>query len=322
MNRSRAGRARGLLLAIALACFAPHVQAESGAAPDPDGMRLASVHAAVADLDDGRVLFRKLDRRVVPIASVTKLMTAMVVLESGEPLDEWLTMLERRNDAPNNAYTRIRVGSKLPREDLLRLALMASENHAAHMLARHHPGGLDGFIEAMNDKAAALGMDDTRFVDPSGLDARNRSTAADLLALVRAAHGYERIRDYTGTQRFTARFRAPRYNLYYGNTNVLVYRDHWDVHLSKTGYLNEAGRCLAMVTEIDGRRIAMVLLNSFGTRTPIGDAGRVKRWLRTGDSGGVARAAQRYEARQRRALEQALSENTGAGECGDASTPC
>lgn len=272
--------------------------------PDPAGIELASVHAAVADLDSGTVLYRKRERRVVPIASVTKLMTAMVVLDSGEPLGESLTAVKRDTPAANNAFTRIRIGSRLPRGDLLRLALMSSENHAAYLLARHHPGGFSAFVEAMNEKAAALGMNDTRFVGPSGLDTGNRSTAADLLVMVRAAEGYDTIREYTQTRRFRANFQHPRYSLNYGNTNVLVYRDHWEVGLSKTGYLNEAGRCLVMVTEIDGRRIGMVLLDSFGKRSPMGDAGRIRNWLRTGDGGAIAQAARRYEQRRAAAFEQ------------------
>lgn len=272
--------------------------------PDPAGVELASVHAAVADLDSGTVLYRKRERRVVPIASVTKLMTAMVVLDSDEPLGESLTAVKRDTPAANNAFTRIRIGSRLPRGDLLRLALMASENHAAYLLARHHPGGFPAFVEAMNAKAAALGMHDTRFVGPSGLDTGNRSTAADLLVMVRAAEAYDTIREYTQTRRFRANFQHPGYSLHYGNTNVLVYRDHWDVGLSKTGYLNEAGRCLVMVTEIDGRRIGMVLLNSFGKRSPMGDAGRIRNWLRTGHGGAIAKAARRYEQRRAAAFEQ------------------
>lgn len=276
----------------------------NGVSPDPSGIDLASVQAAVADLDSGEVLYRKRERRVVPIASVTKLMTAMVVLDSGEPLNEDLTAVERDTPAPNNAFTRIRIGSRLPRGDLLRIALMASENHAAYLLARHHSGGVTAFVEAMNDKAAELGMNDTRFVGPSGLDTGNRSTAADLLVMLRAAVDYDKIREFTQTRRFRATFRHPRYSLHYGNTNVLVYRDHWQVGLTKTGYLNEAGRCLVMLTEIDGRRVGMVLLDSFGKRSPVGDAGRIRNWLRTGDGGAVARAARRYEERRASAFEQ------------------
>ncbi len=320
MPRKRAARLCGLLLALACASASAADAAPAGS--DPESIRLASVHAAVADLDADRVIYRKLDDRSVPIASLTKLMTAMVVLDSDASMDQWLPVVERDEAAPNNAWTRMRVGSELPRRDLLRLALMASENHAAYLLARHYPGGVDAFVEAMNAKAAALGMGDTHFEGPSGLATGNRSSATDMLELVRAAHRYDRIRQYTRSRRFTARFRKPRYNLYYGNTNVLVYRNHWDVQLSKTGYLNEAGRCLAMVAQLDGRTIAMVLLNSFGTRTPIGDAGRIKRWLATGDSGGAAGAAMRYERRERARIEQVRSDDaTAKAEC-DESVGC
>jgi serine-type D-Ala-D-Ala endopeptidase (penicillin-binding protein 7) len=236
----------------------------------------------------------------VPIASVTKLMSAMVVLDSGAPLDDWLTTVTRAEAAPVNAYSRIRIGSELRRADLLRIMLMASENQAAYVLSHHHPGGREAFVAAMNDKAAELGMHASQFVDASGLAAQNRSTAADLLRLVAAAMDYERIRDYTRTTAFTAQFRNPRYTLAFGNTNLLVHRESWDVALSKTGYLQVAGRCLVMVANIDGRPIAMVLLDSLGTRTPLGDAGRIGRWLRTGQGGSVAVAARDYERHRQR----------------------
>ncbi|MDX1608582.1 MAG: D-alanyl-D-alanine endopeptidase [Halofilum sp. (in: g-proteobacteria)] len=270
----------------------------SPATPDPAALELASVNAAIADLESGRVLYRKNADRVVPIASITKVMTALVVLESGADLEEWLTVVEREHAAPNNAYTRLRRGSQARRGDLLRIALMSSENHAAYVLARHHPGGLSAFVEAMNDKARALGMERTRFVDPSGLSARNRSTADDLLKLVTAATANATIRRFTDTPRHTVQFRYPRYRLRYGNTNVLAYRRRWDLDLSKTGYLDEAGRCLVMVTDIEGRQVAMVLLDSFGRRTPVGDAGRIRRWLETGEGGSIAAAARRYEQRR------------------------
>lgn len=268
------------------------------APPDPAALELASVNAAIADLDSGQVLYRKNADRVVPVASITKVMTALVVLESGADLDEWLTVVERERAAPNNAYTRLRRGSQARRGDLLRIALMSSENHAAYVLARHHPGGLSAFVQAMNDRAQVLGMERTRFVDPSGLSERNRSSADDLLKLVAAAAANPTIRRFTDTPRHTVQFRWPRYRLRYGNTNILAYRRHWDLDLSKTGYLDEAGRCLVMVTGIEGRQVAMVLLDSFGRRTPIGDAGRVRRWLETGEGGAIAAAARRYEQRR------------------------
>lgn len=237
------------LAATALAVWVSGAVAspDTGTAVEMDGLdtaniQLASVNAVIATLDTGTRLYAKNAERVVPIASITKLMTAIVVLESGEPLDQWLTIVAREEKPPNNGYTKMRVGSELQRGELLRLALMASENAAAYVLARHHPGGLEAFVTAMNDKAQALGMTRTRFVDPSGLSADNRSTAADVLRMLRAAAEYERIREYTRTRSHIARFRQPRYSLGYVNTNVLVHRGHWDIGLSKTGYLDEAGR--------------------------------------------------------------------------------
>lgn len=286
---------------------------------DPAGLELASVQAAVADLASGELLFSKHADRQVPIASVTKLMTALVVLDSGAALDEWLQIVPRATPAPANAFSRIRLGSELRRADLLRITLMSSENQAAYVLARHHPGGHAAFVAAMNERAAALGMTRTRFVDSTGLSADNRSTAADLLRLLAAALDYPLVREYTRTPGFTAEFRNPRYSLQYGNTNLLVHRESWDVLLSKTGYLTVAGRCLAMVANIDGRPVAMVFLDSLGTRTPLGDAGRVGRWLRTGQGGAVAAAARDYErqrqgdyAREARLAERASCEVSGA----------
>lgn len=294
-------RIRVALLGCALAV------AGSAQAHDPAGLALASVNAAVARIDAAEPIYTKNADRVVPIASLTKLMTAVVVMRSGQPLDEWLTVVGREHEPANNAYSRIRIGSRLPRGELLRLALMSSENLAAHVLASHHPGGRDAFLEAMNTTASALGMDGTRFVDPSGLSPDNRSTAADLLRLVRAAYRYEALREYTTTGYHRARFRGPRYALAYGNTNPLVHGSRWRVRLSKTGYLDEAGRCLAMVAEVDGGPLAMVLLDSLGTRSPLGDAGRIRRWLTSGEGGPVAAAARAYERRRNASYERAAT---------------
>jgi len=263
---------------------------------------LASASAAVALVDDNRLLVDKFANRPVPVASVTKLMTALVIVESGLDMNEWLTFEERHRPAAANAWTRIRIGSQLRRKDVLRIALMASENFAAYTLARAFPKGFDGFVEAMNRKAKILGMADTRFVDPTGLSTQNTSSAADLVLLARAALKHPQLREYSTTGYFRAEFRKPRYSLSYGNTNSLVQSERWGVSLSKTGYLKEAGRCLVMVSEMDGKDVITVLLDSLGTRSPMGDAGRIKRWLATGEPGSVAEAAKRYEQEKNAAL--------------------
>lgn len=265
---------------------------------DKGRIRLGSVKAAIFDTATAATLYSKNADVQAPIASITKLMTAMVVLDGGQSLDEMVTIRKVERDSDNNGYSRMRIGSRLSRGDLMRVMLMASENLAASNLAAHYPGGFDAFIAAMNEKAHSLGMTRSRFTDASGLSVENVSTAADLVKMLTAAAGYEQIREYTTTGGFTARFENPRYSLRYGNTNRLVHRRSWEVEVSKTGYLNEAGRCLVMVTKIDGREIAMVLLDSFGKLTPIGDAGRIKRWLTTGSSGTVAGAALNYERRK------------------------
>ena len=284
----------------------------AAAAPDPGKLQLASVHAVVASLDADAPLVAKNADRPVPIASLTKLMTALVAVESGEPLDEWLTVVKRSRKTPNNAYSRIRIDSQLQRGELLRLALMSSENLAAHVVASHHPGGREAFIAAMNAKAEALGMSQSRFVDPSGLSPGNRASALDLLKLLKAAYAHPEIRKYSTTRYLSARFRKPRYRLGYGNTNPLVSSSRWDVQLTKTGYLTEAGRCLAMVVELEDRPMAVVLLDSFGSRSPVGDAGRIRRWLATGAGGTVAPLAARYERERSAAYQQARAEEDEA----------
>lgn len=262
---------------------------------DQSHLHLGSVKAAVYDPESSTMLYHKHADVQAPIASVTKLMTAMVVLDSGQSLTEQLTIGKPERKSEKNAYSRMRIGSSLSRGDLLHIMLMASENLAAINLAQHYPGGWDSFIEAMNTKAKSLGMHNTRFTGPSGLSTGNRSTAADLVKMVQAAAGYDKIREYSTSPKHDAHFRSPRYSLYYGNTNRLVHRASWNIDLTKTGYLSEAGRCLVMVTEIGGDPLVMVLLDSFGKLTPIGDAGRIKRWINTGNSGTVAGAALNYE---------------------------
>lgn len=292
-----------LLLALPLLfLLAGTAHGADPASADTARLQLASVNAMVTDLESGEVLYAKHADLPVPIASVTKLMTAVVVLDGGQPLDEWLPVVDWHSELDKNAYSRLRIGSQARRSELLRIALMSSENLATHVLAHHYPGGDAGFVAAMNAKARALGMSRTRFVDPAGLSPENRASAADLATLVRAAYGYPQIREFTTAYQHRAQFRGPRYTLPYGNTNPLVASSRWDLELSKTGYLTEAGRCLVLVTRVGGRPVGMVLLNSFGTRTPLGDAGRVRRWLTTGEGGTVAGPALEYERRMSRAI--------------------
>jgi serine-type D-Ala-D-Ala endopeptidase (penicillin-binding protein 7) len=266
--------------------------------PAAEALELASVHALVATLGNDMRLYAKHADRVVPIASITKLMTAMVILDAGQPLDEWVTIVARDRPAPANAWSRIRTGSEARRGDLLRIALMSSENLAAHVLARHYPGGYEAFIAAMNAKAGMIGMTESRFVDSTGLSTENTATATDLAKLARAAYDYDIIREFSTTSQHDVYFRQPRYALSYANTNPMTRSDRWSVGLSKTGYLTDAGRCLVMVTTIGDEPLVVVLLDSFGRRTPLGDAARIRRWLETGTSGPVAGAARDYE-RQR-----------------------
>jgi len=308
----RTNLARTMLWLVLCLPLAVHAHQKSSDNADAQGPNLASVNAAVAVVGSNDLLFAKNADRSVPIASVTKIMTALVVLESGAPLNEWLVFHKRHTPAAANAYSRIRIGSQMRRANVLRIALMSSENFAAYTLARSYPGGFDGFIEAMNAKAKALGMTGTRFVDPTGLSVENLSTAGDLVRLVNAAADYPEIREYSTTDYFRGQFRKPRYSLSFGNTNALVHRESWGVELSKTGYLSEAGRCLVMVSNMNGKQVVTVFLDSLGTRSPMGDAGRVKRWLDTGASGQVAKAARQY-AQEKNAAYNATAHSTTAG---------
>jgi D-alanyl-D-alanine endopeptidase (penicillin-binding protein 7) len=257
--------------------------------------QLASVSAIAIDLKTGSILLEKNKNIIMPIASITKLMTAVVILDSKLSLKEKIRFAKKDREAINHYFSRIRVDSELSRGDTLRIALMSSENLAAAALARTYPGGTSSFVKAMNQKAKVLGMKHTHYVNATGLSEKNISTASDLAKLVRAAAQYPLLRKYTTTQTYTARFKKPRYILGYTNTNALIRAGHKDVLLSKTGYLDEAGRCLIMLRRIANKQVVMVFLDSFGKRSPIGDANRVKKWLQTGKQGRVAKSAQNYE---------------------------
>ena len=250
-------------------------------------LALKSSKALVIPLDGGEPIFAKDTLAVAPIASITKVMTAMVVLDAELPLDELVKITRDDMDGIKGTTSRLRVGSELTRGDLLRLALMSSENRAAAALSRAYPGGRPAFIDAMNRKAAELGMWHTEFVDGTGLSSGNVSTAEDLARMVKAAYGYPEIREFTTEGTYTVRLSNGQ-RLQYGNSNQLVKSAQWEIGLSKTGYISEAGRCLVMQAVIAATPVIIVLLDSWGRLTRIGDANRIKRWM---ELNGVRHAA-------------------------------
>ena len=245
----------------------------------------------VVDQEGGRALYAKNVNAVHPIASITKLMTAMVVLDSGVPLDEAITITADDADEIKGTRSRLRLGTTLSREDLLRIALMASENRAAAALSRAYPGGVRAFVAAMNQKAEELEMWRSRFVDGTGLSSENVSTADDLAKMVTAAYRYALIREYTTETAHAVRLGNGRV-LQYRNSNRLVNNPGWRIGLSKTGYISEAGRCLVMQVVIGARPLIIVLLDSWGTLTRIGDANRIRRWI---ESYGATQIGRRVE---------------------------
>jgi D-alanyl-D-alanine endopeptidase (penicillin-binding protein 7) len=233
--------------------------------------------ALILDEDTREVLYSKKADVAAPIASITKLMTALVVLDAGLPLDEKIQLTEADRDKEKGSYSRLAIGSKLTRGDLLLLALMSSENRAAHALGRTYPGGMTAFVKAMNAKAKALGMTQSRFVEPTGLSSRNVASPADLTKLVIAASEHPLIREYSTQPEHQVT--VGRQVLGFRNTNTLVFNPEWDVRVQKTGYISEAGQCLVMKAVVDGRSIVFVLLDSFGKYTRVADAKRVRTWM-------------------------------------------
>ena len=242
-------------------------------------MFLRSSSALVQDAESGEIVFNKNSEAVVPIASITKLMTAMVILDSGVDLEERVVVSRDDVDRLKGSRSRLRAGMVLTRDELLLLALMASENQAAAALGRTFPGGQAEFVAAMNEKALALEMYDSRFVDPTGLSSSNVSSARDLAKLVRAAHGYPLIREYSTRDRASVTALGRKIN--FRNTNGLVRSSHWEIDLSKTGYISEAGRCLVMQVRLASKDLIVVLLDSWGKHSRVGDANRIKKWLET-----------------------------------------
>ncbi|MBN8487722.1 MAG: D-alanyl-D-alanine endopeptidase [Burkholderiales bacterium] len=242
-----------------------------------DPLDLRSSVAFVMDQDTNEVLFSKNPDAVLPIASITKLMTAVVVTEARLSLDESLTISDDDVDTEKGTRSRLVVGTQLTRGEMLHLALMSSENRAAHALGRHFPGGLQAFVSAMNAKARALGMNDTRYVEPTGLSSSNQSSARDLATLVKAAYQVPLIRELSTSPEYQVSL--GRRQLQFHTTNRLVKSPDWDIGLQKTGYISEAGQCLVMQARLAGRKLIMVLLDSAGKYSRIGDAERIRRWL-------------------------------------------
>ena len=256
---------------------APTLGEAMGLRSTPDALALRSSVALVMDQNTGEVLFQKNSSAVLPIASITKLMTALVVTDAHQPMDELLEVTEEDRDYERNTSSRLRFGTMLTREDLLLLALMSSENRAASALGRNYPGGRPAFVAAMNRKARELGMNDTHYVESNGLSSSNVSSAQDLAKIVMAAYKVPLIRQFTTTTEHTVN--ANGRTLHYVNTNRLVRGGEWDIGLQKTGFINEAGRCLVMQANVHGRNVVMVFLDSAGNLTRFADATRVRNWL-------------------------------------------
>ena len=255
----------------------PSVGEVAGLRRTRDSLDLKSSAAFVIDQETSEVLVSKNADAVLPIASLTKLMTALVIAEAKIPLDELITVSQDDVDTEKGSRSRLKVGTQLTRSEMLHLALMSSENRAAHTLGRTFPGGSEAFVEAMNAKGKELGMSDTNFVESTGLSSRNRSSARDLATLVRAAHQHPIIREMSVSAE--AKVEVGRRNLQFHTTNRLVLRADCDIGLQKTGYITEAGRCMVMQANLAGRPLIMVFLDSAGKHSRLGDAERVRRWI-------------------------------------------
>jgi D-alanyl-D-alanine endopeptidase (penicillin-binding protein 7) len=242
-----------------------------------DPLSLSASVALVVDQSTNEVLFSKNDNAVLPIASLTKLMTGLVVADAHLPLDEEINITREDIDTLKGSRSRLIVGARLTRGELMHLALMSSENRAAHALGRTYPGGIDQFVRAMNQKAMALGMTDSLFVDPTGLSSRNQSSARDLATLAAAAYNQPIMRELSTSPGYS--LAVGQRTLQYNNSNGLVRSDHWDIGLQKTGYISEAGRCLVMQATVAGREVIMVFLDSVSKVGRLRDAERIRQWM-------------------------------------------
>ncbi|MFE8710681.1 D-alanyl-D-alanine endopeptidase [Aeromonas allosaccharophila] len=257
--------------------FSASSKSSSGFLERRDVPNLSSAAFVVANHRTGEVISERNGNRVMPIASLTKLMTALVVLDANLRLNEMLTVTNADIDRIKGTGSRLTIGSKLSRAEMLHIALMSSENRAASALARHYPGGQRAFVEAMNAKARMLGMWNTRYADSTGLNPRNVSTAQDLAKLAAAAASYPLIRQYSTDQQ--SYVRTNKRQLHYLNSNRLIREGQWEFTLSKTGYIREAGRCLVLGTKVNHEPVIMVLLNAETTNDRVADAKRIKTWL-------------------------------------------
>jgi D-alanyl-D-alanine endopeptidase (penicillin-binding protein 7) len=251
--------------------------ANAAADKTASGPGVKSVSALIVDGNTGEIIYEQKAGVVTPIASVTKLMTALVVIDGQQPLDEVIVITAADRWKGKGAFTHIPVGAKLTRGDLMRLALMASENLAARTLGRNYPGGLPAFVKTMNLKAKALGMTQTHFDDPSGLSSLNVSSARDLVKLVNAVSRDSRIREFSTLRSHEVRLGKQMFM--FRNTNLLVGKPDWEILVQKTGFTNDAGQCLVMEAMIDERPVIMVFLNSFGSLTRTADARRIRKWM-------------------------------------------
>lgn len=278
-QRVKRAAAAGAAGAAAVAVARPSFGQMAGLHHASDPLALQSSVAFVMDQETKEVLLSKNDQAVLPIASITKLMTGLIITEARLPMDQLITITQDDVDTVKRSSSRLRVGATLSRKELLHLALMSSENRAAHALGRTYPGGLNAFVRQMNIKAKLLGMTHTRFVDPTGLSSNNQSSARDLATLVNVTHGNPVLRTLstsTGTE-----VEIGNRTLRYNNTNRLVRDDDWEIGLQKTGYISEAGRCLVMQAEIAGRKLIMVFLDSVSSASRLADAQRVRQWVQS-----------------------------------------
>ena len=296
----------GLLCVLTGSAFSTSILANETAAlnRDPSNLHLASGSAMVIDLQTDKVLYSSNPDVIVPIASVTKLMTAMVVLDAKQSMDEVIPVNISQTPEMKGVFSRVKLGSEMNRRDMLLITLMSSENRAAASLAHSYPGGYPAFILAMNAKAKALGMKHTAYVEPTGLSVYNVSAARDLTKLVMAARKYPMLSELSTTETKTVTFRKPAYSLVFNNTDHLVRKENWDIKLTKTGFTNQAGHCLVLLTTMANRPVSVVILDAFGKYTHFADASRLRKWMETGQSGPAPEVALQYKKEKNLVMKQ------------------